>query len=201
GRPTLHRRFDEATAILAGDALQPLAFETLATRIADPVVAARSCGELARAAGPGALVGGQTDDLAGAGAAPTDAAAGLEWLRRIHRRKTGAMIVVSLRLGAIAAGADADRLGRLTVYGEALGLAFQVTDDLLDAAGDEAAVGKRVGKDQGLGKLTYPGLLGLEASRAHAAELVGAAVQAVHDFDERAEPLRRLAHQILDRDR
>lgn len=201
GRPTVHKQFDEALAILAGDALQALAFETLATRLADPKVAARACAELGRVAGPAALVGGQVDDLAGDEAAPAESDARLDYLRQIHARKTGALISVSLRLGAIVAGADQHALERLSEYGRCLGMAFQVTDDLLDAVGNEEAVGKRVGKDAGLGKLTYPGLLGVEASRTHAAELISAALRSIESFDAPAEPLRELARQILKRDR
>ncbi|MEO1498512.1 MAG: polyprenyl synthetase family protein, partial [Planctomycetota bacterium] len=197
GRPTVHKQFDEAMAILAGDALQALAFEALATRLSDPSVAARACGELSRAAGPGALVGGQVDDLGGEDAAPEDAAERLSHLERIHARKTGAMITVSLRLGAIVAAATPEQVDALAAYGAALGMAFQVTDDLLDAVGAQEAVGKRVGKDAGLGKLTYPGLLGIDASRQRATTLIDTSLGAVVGFDDRAEPLRALARQIL----
>ncbi|TWT41595.1 polyprenyl synthetase family protein [Botrimarina hoheduenensis] len=201
GRPTVHRQFDEALAILAGDALQALAFETLATRLADPRVAARACAELAAAAGPGGLVGGQVDDLAGAEAAPPETEARLLHLRRIHARKTSALITVSLRLGAIIAHADKPTIDRLTRYGQAIGMAFQVTDDLLDAQGDQAAVGKRVGKDLDRGKLTYPSLLGVEASQTHAAQLIATALDSLDTLAGCAEPLRSLARQILGRDR
>ena len=201
GRPTVHRQFDEATAILAGDALLALAFETVALGSTPADVTAAACRELAHAAGPGELVGGQADDLAGAEGAPDNRDAALALLERIHRRKTGAMINVSLRLGALAADATPNQLEALTAYGDAVGLAFQVTDDLLDAAGDEKAVGKRVGKDASAGKLTYPGLMGLQESRQYAANLTQEALDALGGFDESAEPLRRLARQILERDR
>lgn len=200
GRPTVHRQFDEATAILAGDALLALALQKIADG-APRSVAALSCGELAKAAGPAYLVGGQADDLAGADAAPDDPAGRLEHLRNIHRRKTGAMITVSLRLGAIAAEANEEHLEALQTYGESIGLLFQVTDDLLDASGDESAVGKRVGKDQQAGKLTYPGLIGVDASRSYAEELAQSALESLGSFGDLAEPLRRLAQQILSRDR
>lgn len=200
GRPTVHRQFDEATAILAGDALLALAFETLA--VGSPShLAGQACQELAIAAGPAHLVGGQADDLAGAEAAPTDPAERLEHLQRIHRRKTGAMISVSLRLGAISAEANREELDSLEAYGSAIGLLFQVTDDLLDAGGNESAVGKRVGKDQQAGKLTYPGLLGIDSSRNFAAELADRADKALEAFSNCAEPLRQLTRQILKRDR
>lgn len=201
GRPTVHRQFDEATAILTGDALLALAFETLTTGAPSPAIVAEGCRSLATAAGPGALVGGQADDLDGADAAPTDNEGRLAHLEQIHRRKTGAMINVSLRLGALSAAANDEQLDALAAFGDALGLLFQVTDDLLDAAGDESAVGKRVGKDADRGKLTYPGLLGLEASRAYAQELATAAEQSLAPLGESAEPLRELTRQILRRDR
>ena len=201
GRPTVHRQFDEATAILAGDALLALAFETLIWPPTPVQAAAPACRELAHAAGPGMLVGGQADDLAGLSGAPEGRDATLERLEAIHRRKTGAMITVSLRLGALCAGAKPPQLAALTEYGDAIGLLFQVTDDLLDAAGDAAAVGKRVGKDQDAGKLTYPGLLGVEESRAYAAELAKRATTALKPLGPAAEPLHALTRQILQRDR
>lgn len=201
GRPTVHRRYDEATAILAGDALLALAFETLAGPPTPEAVAGPACRELARAAGPAMLVGGQADDLLGAAAAPPPTEEALAHVEAIHRRKTGAMITVSLRLGGLCAGGEPAQLSALTAYGEALGLLFQVTDDLLDAVGLETTVGKRVGKDHEAGKLTYPGLLGLEASRAYAAELASQASSALDPFGDAAEPLRVLARQILMRDR
>ena len=191
GRPTCHKQFDEATAILAGDALQALAMETLATGLQPPELAARCCAELARAAGPSALVGGQAADLAAESHAP-----GLEELQLIHERKTGALFRVSLRLGAMIAGATAPQLAALDQYARQLGLAFQVTDDLLDVAGEEAAVGKRLGKDAGRGKMTYPALLGVEASRTKAAELIAGAVSAVSLLGERGGPLVALAQFV-----
>lgn len=201
GRPTVHRQFDEATAILAGDALLALAFETLAAGATTPRLAAEGCRSLAAAAGPAALVGGQVDDLAGADGAPDDNEDRLAHLEQIHRRKTGAMINVSLRLGALAAEASDQQLDALAAFGDALGLLFQVTDDLLDAAGDESAVGKRVGKDADRGKLTYPGLLGQRASREYAQELAATAQQSLAPLGEAAEPLRELTRLILKRDR
>ncbi|MEQ8849792.1 polyprenyl synthetase family protein [Botrimarina sp.] len=201
GRPTVHRQFDEATAILAGDALLALAFETLVGPPTPPHAVATMVHELAHAAGPAKLVGGQADDLAGIVAAPDDQQAAVARLEAIHRRKTGAMITVSLRLGGLAAGATPPQLDALTRYGDALGLLFQVTDDLLDASGDESAVGKRLGKDAGAGKLTYPGLIGLAESRSHAAGLADQAATALHPLGPSAEPLHALARQIAARDR
>lgn len=194
GRPSCHAAFGEATAILAGDALLAQAFEVLARDIEPPEIAARCCAELAQAAGASALVGGQTDDLAA-----EHQTLSIEELERIHRRKTGALFRVSLRLGGIVAQAEESELAALDLYGRKMGLAFQIIDDLLDLKGDEAALGKRTGKDNGRGKLTFPGLLGPDESRRRAEQLVSEACQAVADFGPRAEPLSSLAKYVLER--
>lgn len=196
GQPTCHRKFDEATAILAGDALLALAFEVLAREVQPPETAAQCCAVLAEAAGPRHLVGGQADDLQGA-----TEGAGLAQLESIHRRKTGALIVASLCLGGMIAGADGPHLAALQRYGHALGLAFQITDDLLDVQGDAQAVGKRLGKDSGQGKLTFPGLLGVAESSQRAERLAAEAWQALEIFVDRAEPLRHLALFVVQRNR
>ncbi|MCC6492676.1 MAG: polyprenyl synthetase family protein [Pirellulales bacterium] len=196
GRPTCHKQFDEATAILVGDGLQALAFEILASQLQPAERAARCCAELARAAGPSALVGGQADDLAA-----EFRHIGLERLQSIHRRKTGALFRCSLRMGAIIANAAQDRLQALTTFGEHLGHAFQVVDDLLDVAGEEQRVGKRLNKDRRRGKVTYPLLLGLEESRRRAAELVDSASAALEPLGAAAAPLRELAEYIGRRSR
>jgi geranylgeranyl diphosphate synthase type II len=196
GRPSCHAAFDEATAILAGDALLARAFEILASEIRPSSVAARCCAELAHAAGGTQLVGGQADDLA------AEFSAGeLSELERIHRRKTGAMFRVSLRLGGIVAGADDEQLRALDTYGKCLGMAFQIVDDLLDVRGDADAMGKRVAKDKHHGKLTFPALLGEPASRARAEELISEACRAVERFSGRAAPLKSLARFVLERNR
>ena len=204
GRPTCHKAFDEATAILCGDALQALAFETLAREM-PPSTSARGCLVLARAAGPEALVGGQADDLAAERGWIPDlttapAAEQVAWLERIHRRKTGALFLAALELGGLAANATPPQLALLATYGRAFGLAFQIADDLLDAEGDEATMGKRVGKDAGRGKLTFPTIVGLEASRARARGLVAEAEAAVAGLGAGAAPLEALAHWIIARD-
>ena len=203
GRPTCHRAFDEATAILCGDALQALAFETLAAGMPD-AVAGRACLTLARAAGPAALVGGQVDDLAAErgwlAAEPTTAAAQVEWMDRINRRKTGALFLAALELGGLAVGADATALRPLAEFGRAFGLAFQIADDLLDAEGSEAAVGKRVGKDADRGKITYPTVAGVAAARERALGLAADATAAVEPLGEQAADLASLAHWIVARD-
>jgi geranylgeranyl diphosphate synthase type II len=201
GRPTVHRQFDEATAILAGDALLALAFETILWPPTPVQVAAPAARELAAAAGPAGLVGGQADDLAGIEAAPAGTEERLAHLEAIHRRKTGALITVSLRLGGLCAKAKPPQMTALSAYGDALGLLFQVTDDLLDAGGDEVAVGKRLGKDLDAGKLTYPGLLGVEGARDRARRLADRAIEALGPLGAGADGLRALARKVLSRDR
>jgi geranylgeranyl diphosphate synthase type II len=203
GRPTCHRAFDEATAILCGDALQACAFETLAREM-PPSAAARACLVLARAAGAEALVGGQADDLAAERgwipdmtAAP--AAERVAWLERIHRRKTGALFLAALELGGLSAAADPTQLALLAAYGRCFGLAFQIADDLLDAEGDEAAMGKRVGKDADRGKMTFPTVVGLAESRARGQSLVDEAVAAVGGLGPAAGELTTLARWIIAR--
>lgn len=194
GRPSCHAKFGEATAILAGDALLAQAFEVLARDVHPPIAAARCCAELARAAGASALVGGQEDDLRN-----EFAGGGIEQLQAIHRRKTGAMICVSLQLGGIIAGANEQTLAALAAYGERLGLAFQIVDDLLDLHGDEAALGKRTGKDSNHGKLTFPSLLGEEESRRRATTLIGEAIAAIAPLGSRGAHLKALAEYVLAR--
>ena len=194
GQPTCHTVYGEATAILAGDALLAQAFEVLASSGAEPSIIARCCSELARAAGACALVGGQADDLA-AESLPAD----LDLLKSIHARKTGAMFRVSMRLGALVGGASDEQYQRLDTYGEKLGLAFQITDDLLDLCGDENNLGKRTGKDDDHQKLTFPGLLGMEESQRRATLLIEQACQALEPFGEQAQGLEMLAHYVLER--
>jgi len=201
GRPTCHKAFGEATAILAGDALLTMAFETLAKEVRPAAVAVRCCAGLAEAAGPCNMVGGQADDVAVAGVDGSSAGLGIETLESIHNRKTGAMIRLSLRLGALVADADAKRLSALDEYGRRLGLAFQITDDLLDVRSDEATAGKRVGKDAERGKLTFPGLLGIDASVQRAKDLIREACQALEPLGLRTFGLEALARFVLERNR
>jgi geranylgeranyl diphosphate synthase type II len=195
GLPTCHRKFDEATAILAGDTLLTLAFETLAELQPSPV-AARCVKELARAAGGSGMAGGQVDDL-NAEAGPGT----LEWLESLHERKTGALLRASLRMGGIAAGASGEQLDALTEYGRHIGLAFQIVDDLLDVEGDAVKLGKGVHKDEAAGKLTYPGLLGVDESRRRAWDLIDSARAALAPFGPAGVQLARLAQYIVERDR
>jgi geranylgeranyl diphosphate synthase type II len=203
GRPTCHRQFDEATAILCGDALQALAFETLAAGM-PAATAARGCLVLARASGGEALVGGQADDLAAERGWVNDmttapVSAQVAWLERIHRRKTGALFSAALELGGLSVAASRDQHAMLAAYGRAFGLAFQIADDILDAEGTEEAVGKRVGKDVERGKLTFPSVIGLETSRDRGNGLAREAVEAVSGLGPAAEDLARLAHWIIRR--
>jgi geranylgeranyl diphosphate synthase type II len=203
GRPTCHRQFDEATAILCGDALQALAFETLAAGM-PAASAARGCLVLARASGGEALVGGQADDLAAERGWVNDMTTSpvseqVAWLERIHRRKTGALFSAALELGGLSVAASREQHAMLAAFGRAFGLAFQIADDILDAEGTEAAVGKRVGKDVERGKLTFPSVIGLEASRERGNALAREAVEAVAGIGPAAEDLARLAHWIIRR--
>ncbi len=201
GRPTCHKVYGEANAILVGDALQALAFETLAREIRPAEVAVQCVAALAEAAGAAELVGGQADDLARATEGSNGTQSTLETLESIHRRKTGAMFVVSLRLGAIVAGAKSTQRNQLEEYGRRLGLAFQIADDLLDVEGSEAKTGKRVGKDSHRGKLTFPSLLGIEESRRRAERLIDEACAAIAPLGAAAERLTGLARLVIERNR
>lgn len=172
GRPSCHRKFDEATAILAGDALNTHAFGLLATACPDRARTADLVAELFCATGTHGMVGGQAADLAAEGEEPD--AARVEW---IHRRKTGALLTASLRMGALAFGAPRSLVDELGAFGERAGLAFQIVDDILDEEGDAASLGKTPGKDRAQRKLTYPAALGVERSRAEAARLVAEAAR------------------------
>jgi geranylgeranyl diphosphate synthase type II len=192
GRPTSHKVFGEGLAILVGDALLTEAFRVMAT--ARGVSAERVCrivAEVAGAAGEGGMVGGQALDLAAAGRATS-----LARVREIHRWKTGALLRVAVRAGALAAGADGVTLRRLTLYGEHLGLAFQIADDLLDAAGGPEADGRT---DVALGKATYPAVLGLDGARREALRERDAAIAALRFLGPAAEPLRAIADYVVAR--
>lgn len=196
GRPTCHRAYDEATAILAGDALQAQAFVVLSNGT-ESLPAGRApvmLQELARAAGLQGMAGGQAIDL-GACGGQLD----LPGLEGMHRLKTGALIRASVRLGGLAGGADQALLARLTDYAECIGLAFQIRDDILDVEGDPETLGKACGADARLDKSTFPALMGLEASRERAVALVEQALDALQPLDAEADLLRHLARYIVDR--
>ncbi|MFQ5509914.1 MAG: polyprenyl synthetase family protein [Leptospirillia bacterium] len=199
GRLTCHKQFDEATAVLVGDGLQALAFTWLTQSGFAAGTRIRLVEELASAAGPWGMVGGQMADMS----AEMAAAAGsrdLSHLRYIHAHKTGALITAAVRMGAIAGGADDDQLAGLTTYGERVGLAFQVTDDVLDVTADSATLGKTAGKDSAQNKLTYPALMGLDEARSLAHTLRDEAITALVPFDDGADPLRALARYIVERE-
>jgi geranylgeranyl diphosphate synthase, type II len=198
GRPTNHKVFGEATAILAGDALLTEAFAVIAADdgggqpSSDRRLAAIR--ELAVAAGAGGMVGGQTADILAEGVE-----ADLPLVESIHRRKTGALLRASVRIGALLAGADTDALERMSRYGEAIGLAFQVADDLLDEAGDTEATGKSAQRDRARGKSTVPAVLGVEATRRMLQELLAKSLDALAGLGPLAEPLRGIASLIVRR--
>lgn len=194
GRPTCHIQFDEATAILAGDALIPLAFQILAEGMATGEQARLAVVALAQAAGATELVGGQVDDLGNQFGQPS-----LQVLESIHLRKTAAMMAVSLKLGGLVAGVEAETLARLENYGKKLGLAFQIADDLLDLRGEQAKIGKKTGKDEARGKLTYPGVLGVDRSVALAGQLVEQARCELAGLGIRAVGLQKLATFFIER--
>ncbi|HEU0221392.1 MAG TPA: farnesyl diphosphate synthase [Paracoccaceae bacterium] len=192
GQPTVHVQWDEATAVLAGDALQALAFEILADPATHPEGAVRAalCLELARAAGQAGMVGGQAIDIA-AETAPE--ALPLAEIRRLQALKTGALIGFAARAGGILGGADGADLAALAAYAEALGLAFQIRDDILDVTGDAGRAGKRLRKDAAAGKATFVAVLGLEGAEREAASLAAAAKAALTRFGAAAAPLGALA--------
>ncbi len=196
GQPSCHVAFDEATAILAGDALLTLAFEVLADpeTHADPAVRCDLVGGLARAAGAVGMVGGQMIDLASENMT-SDAAL----ISRLERMKTGALIAFSCEAGAMIAGASVEEREMLREFGFELGLAFQIVDDLLDVEGDEAALGKSVGKDQAAGKATFVSALGADGARREALALVGRAAARLQPFGTAAEPLRAFCDYVLNR--
>jgi len=197
GRPTSHKVFGEALAILAGDALLTQAFEVLAAagEIPPPQLAA-IVREVAVAAGPAGLIGGQVADLEGEGREVD-----LPTLEYIHTHKTGALILACLRCGALAVGADAPQLAALTECGRRAGLGFQIVDDILDVEGDPAKTGKGTGRDSTHRKATYPALFGVEASRRRAEELIDEGIGAVAAFGAEAEPLRALVRFVGRRSR
>ncbi len=196
GKPTSHVVFGEATAILAGDALLTLAFETIAgAGNGTPDQTVRVIHELAHAIGTiRGMVGGQVADME-----TTDTTGDVARLEYIHSAKTGAFMRAALRSGALLSAANKDDLARITTYGDKIGLAFQIADDLLDVTGTEAEVGKTIGKDQQQHKATYPALHGVEASKRIAAQLADEACEALAHYGERAEILQGIALYIVGR--
>ena len=200
GRPTCHRKFDEATAILAGDALQALAFEVLLHNPANTLDAETRLAmvtTLARASGSAGMAGGQALDLGAVGQALSVAE-----LENVHRHKTGALIAASVTLGYLCGQTRDDALAaRLERYATCIGLAFQVQDDILDVEGETAVIGKPQGSDAGLDKPTYPNLLGMDGAKATAAALCAEAIECLAPLGERAATLSMIADYIVRRDR
>ncbi len=195
GRPTCHKAFDEATAILAGDALLPLAFEIVAREgRLTPERRLAVVAELAAANGLAGMVGGQVADMEGEGTAVT-----IEAVEFIHLNKTARPLRAAILVGALAAGASSDDIAALSAFGERMGLAFQIADDLLDVTGTEGEMGKAVGKDEGRGKLTYPAAVGVSGATARAKELTEEALAALDVFGDRAWALREIAHFVVER--
>jgi len=198
GRSTCHRAFDEATAILVGDALQALAFDVLSNDASGPISPAarlKMIRILAYASGTSGMAGGQAIDLASVGSALSAAE-----VENMHRRKTGALIQCSVLLGATAAGLSVgSELEALTRFGADIGLAFQIQDDILDVEGETAVLGKSAGADSARNKPTYPSTVGMPAARARAQELCDAAIAALAPLGKRAEGLAELARFVVNR--
>jgi farnesyl diphosphate synthase len=198
GKPTLHKAFDEATAVLAGDALQALAFEVLADEATheDPWVRSELVLELARASGPHGMAGGQMMDLIA-----ETTIFDLPTTTRLQQLKTGALIAFAVEAGAIMGKASPDVRTRLKGYARDLGLAFQIADDLLDVEGDSERTGKAVRKDADAGKATFVSLLGLDRAKKQAEMLIDQAIGHLHGFGQKADLLRAIARFAIERDR
>ncbi|MBU0863729.1 MAG: polyprenyl synthetase family protein [Alphaproteobacteria bacterium] len=198
GKPTVHKAFDEATAVLAGDSLHALAFEWLCdpATSSDPFVRGELCCELSRAAGPAGMAGGQMMDLA-AETANFD----LQTVTRLQQLKTGALIAFSVEAGAILARIPPEGRTALRAYARDIGLAFQIADDIMDVEGDEALAGKALHKDAAAGKGTFVTLMGLERARGQATALVDQAIGHLASFGDEATLLRAIARYVVERDR
>jgi geranylgeranyl diphosphate synthase type II len=202
GKPTCHVVYGEATAILAGDALQTLAYQTLATLPGDAAARIEIVKEIAIATGTGVgteglapgMIGGQVMDIEGEGQTPT-----AELVEAIHRAKTGALITVSVVAGGLIGGATADEVAHLRRFGQRAGLAFQIVDDVLDETQSSEQLGKTAGKDAATAKATWPSVFGIDASRETAAELLRDALAELDRFGERAEPLKAVARALVER--
>jgi geranylgeranyl diphosphate synthase type II len=194
GRQTCHKAFDEATAILAGDALLTLAFEILAKKIEEPVVAVKLISELAEAAGPAGMIAGQIADLKAENTAGTK-----EVLEYIHSNKTAKMFRCAAAMGAICGRADGQQLKSLYEYGLKIGLGYQIADDILDVNASSEQLGKTAGKDEKAGKATYPNVIGMEQSMQLAKKLADEAVAVLELFGDKADNLRQLAMVLLKR--
>ncbi len=194
GLPTCHKAFDEATAILVGDALLTLAFEILATRIGEPSVAVRLIALLAQDAGGDGMIAGQMADLKAEKTAGTK-----EMLEHIHINKTAKMFRCAAAMGAVCGGATQKQLERLCEYGLNIGMAFQIADDILDETASSEQLGKTAGKDLKAAKCTYPAVVGMERAKEVQQKLTSAAVAVLKPFGPKADTLRRLANVLLER--
>ncbi len=200
GKPTCHRIFGEALAILAGDALLTLAFELMTrpelTSGIHPERINRAVFVLAKAAGENGMVGGQAADILNEGKTVEP-----QVLNYIHYHKTAALLGASVEIGAILGGGHEEDIIRLRRYGQTLGLAFQIKDDILDIEGDQEIIGKPIGSDERQKKVTYPSVFGIETAKAKALELLREAISLLDPFDHEAEPLRAIARYVIDRKR
>ena len=200
GKPTLHVQFDEATAILAGDALLTLAFEILSDSDyvlpGKPNESLQIIHKIAHAAGWVGMIDGQMLDIVSEGSH-----LGLNDIKTLHKKKTGALIEASVFSGALLGGADSDQISALNHYANNIGLAFQVADDILNVIGDPKKMGKAVGTDADRDKNTFPSVMGLADSQAYAGQLIEKALHAIESFDKKAEPLRASARYIIERNR
>lgn len=194
GRATCHKAFDEATAILVGDALLTLAFGMLAEKIDEPTIAVRLICQLGQDAGPAGMIAGQMADLKS-----EKTEGNRELLEYIHTNKTAKMFRCAAVMGAVCGGADAGQLGKLSEYGLKIGLSFQIADDILDVKGTSKHLGKTAGKDAKAAKCTYPAIFGLEKSRQLEEKLASEAIAALESFGPKAETLRLLAMALLER--
>ncbi len=196
GQPTCHKAFGEAMAILAGDALLTLAFEILSDEISDGDVSSKLTGVLARASGGAGMIAGQVADIAG-----EKSGGGLEMLEYIHTNKTAKMFEAAAVMGGVCGGASKEQISDLREYGMAVGLGFQIADDILDVSASSEELGKTAGKDAMQEKITYPAVLGLDESKRIAVELADKAVEALSAFDGDADVLRQLSLELLSRSR
>ncbi|MBI2501226.1 MAG: polyprenyl synthetase family protein [Deltaproteobacteria bacterium] len=195
GRPTNHKVYGEAMAILAGDTLLTEAFHLISNlKTKNPERLLKVIGEISQAAGANGMAGGQAIDLEAQGKLLLP-----QQLEQLHRMKTGCLMEASVVVGAMLADADTSKLRAIRDYGAAIGLSFQIADDILDVEGGTEELGKPAGSDEAKSKPTYPSILGLEASRRLAQESTDRALNALHSFDERAEPLREIARYIISR--
>jgi len=194
GRPTTHKQFDQATAILAGDALVVLAFELIARHVVDAAIASRLVLELSQATGWAGMIGGQAADLEGEKSPPA-----IDLTRSIHDRKTAALFSAAARMGAIVGRGHEAQIAAVGTYGRHFGHSFQIADDLLDVISTAQELGKTVGKDAHAGKQTYPASVGVQASRTEAAAARDRAIEALSPFGDAAEDLRELARYVVSR--